>query len=218
MTCSQGFCEARLNDLSAGQGVDSLFPIRRPLELEIGCGKGRFIIRSAVACPDRNFLAVEVARRFHNIALRRANSRQLANLRLLCTDAKFLIRHVLADASLRAVHILFPDPWPKTRHKKRRMLQPDLLHALLRVLEDDGCLNIATDHQEYWEAILVAVACVPELVRMSRFTLDDRLPVGELGHTNYEVKYRRTGRVINQGTWRRRGRKEKPGEGDSPGR
>ncbi len=218
MICPPGLCEARLNDLSAGQGVDSLFQVRRPLELEIGCGKGRFIIRSAVASPDRNFLAVEVARRFYNIALRRANSRHLANLRLLCTDAKFLVRHVLPDASLRAVHLLFPDPWPKIRHNKRRMLQPDLLHALLRVLEDDGCLNIATDHQEYWETILVAVAGVPSLARMSRFALDDRLPAGELGHTNYEVKYRRTGRVITQGTWRRRGRKEKPGEGHSPGR
>lgn len=214
-------------DLSAGQGVDSLFQVRRPLELEIGCGKGRFIIRSAEACPDRNFLAVELARRFYNIGLQRANRRRLENLRFLCMDAKFLVRHVLPDASLRAVHILFPDPWPKMRHNKRRMLQPDLLRGLLRVLEDDGLLNIATDHQNYWDVILEEVAGVPSFTRMPRFTLDERLPPGELGHTNYEVKYREAGRIINQGTWRRHQRredaedevpgKEKPGEGYSPG-
>ena len=136
----------------------------------------------------------------------RGDRRGLTNLKMLCGDALFLMRHVLQDASLRAVHILFPDPWPKKRHNKRRMFRPEFLSAVLRVLEDGGELNAASDHADYWQAILPEVAAFEQLEKQSGFALDERLPPGEVGHTNYEVKYRHSGRPIYQSTWLRRPR------------
>ena len=197
-------CTVTMADFSGG--LPHLFGREAPREMEIGCGKGRFIVRSAQTMPERDFLAVELASRYYRVGLDRADRRGLTNLKMLCGDALFLIRHVLGDASLRAVHVLFPDPWPKKRHNKRRMFRPEFMNAVLRVLEDGGELNAASDHADYWQAILPEVAAYPLLEKRPEFALDARLPPGEVGHTNYEVKYRNSGRPIYQATWRRRPR------------
>jgi tRNA (guanine-N7-)-methyltransferase len=202
----QSTCDVTLADFSAGQGLRHLFGRQAPRELEIGCGKGRFIVRSAQSMPERDFLGVELAVRYYRIGRDRGDRRGLTNLKMLCGDALFLMRHVLEDASLSAIHILFPDPWPKKRHNKRRMFRPEFLNAVLRVLEDGGELNAASDHADYWQAILPEVAAFKQLEKQSGFALDARLPPGEVGHTNYEVKYRHSGRPIYQSTWLRRPR------------
>ena len=199
-------CCVSLAELNGGQSLERLFGRRAPTELEIGFGKGRFILRSAQAMPERNFLAVELASKYYRMALRRADRRGLTNLKLMKGDALYLMRHVLPDASLRAIHILFPDPWPKKRHNKRRMFRPEFMSAVLRVLADGGELNAASDHADYWEDIVPEVAAFPLLQKRPEFSLDARLPTGEVGHTNYEVKYRDSGRPIYQATWRRRPR------------
>ncbi len=86
------------------------------------------------------------------------------------------------------------------------MVQASVVHALLRVLKDDGQLNVASDHAEYWQDLSRTLDTTPALHRQAGFALDERLPEGELGHTNYEVKYRRSGRAIRQATWVRAAR------------
>jgi tRNA (guanine-N7-)-methyltransferase len=111
------------------------------------------------------------------------------------------------------VHLLFPDPWPKKRHHKRRLVAPPFVEAVERALRDGGELNVATDHQEYGAVIWEILDVATYLERAPYFALDERLPPGESGHTNYEVKYRAAGRRIRQGTWRRKARHGKgPGE------
>jgi tRNA (guanine-N7-)-methyltransferase len=196
-----------------GDPFQSVFGRTGPVEIEIGCGKGRFLIRSAESLAERDFLGVELAGRFFRVALARAQRRGLRNLRLIQTDALFLMRFVLPADSLAAVHLLFPDPWPKKRHHKRRLMATPFVEAVERVLQDGGILNVATDHQDYAEVIWDVLGGAAHLEPAPGFALDERLPPGETGHTNYEVKYRAAGRPIRQGTWQRKVRgKKKPGE------
>jgi tRNA (guanine-N7-)-methyltransferase len=199
-------CQITLRDLAGPDPFQRLFGRRGRVELEIGCGKGRFIIRSAGSFPDVDFLAVEQAGRFFRVARQRAERRRLPNLRLIRTEALFLVRYVIPTASVDAVHVLFPDPWPKKRHHKRRLFQPDFIESVERILRGDGELNVATDHQEYFSVMQEVLGAAVHLSLMRRFALDQRLPDGEIGHTNYEVKYRRGGRPIYERTWRRRPR------------
>jgi tRNA (guanine-N7-)-methyltransferase len=193
--------ELSLADLAGADAFTRIFGCQAPVELEIGCGKGRFLVRCAESLPGNHFIGVERANRFFRVALARAQRRRLLNLRLLRTDALFLARHVLPSASLTAIHVLFPDPWPKKRHHKRRLFQPEFLEAVERILLAGGQLNVATDHAEYFQWILDIVGASRHLRRGATFALDERLPRGEIGHTNYEVKYRQGGRAIQQATW-----------------
>lgn len=199
-------CELLLSELPGPDLYQRLFGRRGPVELEIGCGKGRFVIRCAESMPETGFIAVERANRFYRVALQRANRRQLDNLKLVRTDALYLMRCFLPTASVRSIHVLFPDPWPKKRHHKRRLFSQPFLEAVERVLEDRGFLNLATDHEEYFAAIEELMQGCGKLLPSSDFALADRLPEGEAGLTNYEVKYRRSGRVIRQASWWRQER------------
>ena len=194
------------------QGSDSLQRIYQraaPLEIEVGCGKGRFVIRCAEGMPSVNFLAIERASRYFRIALNRANRRGLTNLRLLRADGLEVVQG-LSSSSVRSVHVLFPDPWPKKRHHKRRLFQPAFIDAVATALQEDGQLNVATDYTGYFEVILGLLENRTDFERRPGFALLDRLPEGESGHTNYEVKYRATGRAIHQATWTRRMRGGEP--------
>ncbi|MFQ5670543.1 MAG: tRNA (guanosine(46)-N7)-methyltransferase TrmB, partial [Acidobacteriota bacterium] len=205
--------EITVGDFRGEWPLERVFGRQAPVELELGCGKGRFIIRSAEMYPERDFLAVERANRFFRIAAERAGRRSLANLKLIRTDALELTRLVLPAASLRAVHVLFPDPWPKKRHHKRRLFRAEFAAALERILVPGGVLNVATDHAAYFSVIQDLISGREGWSRSQRFALEDRLPAGESGHTNYEVKYRREGRPIQQATWQWRGREAKDPEG-----
>ena len=190
--------------VAAGGGLLDRYRQSGPLEVEIGCGKGRFIIRCAESLPDVNFLAIEWAKRYFRIALQRANRRELTNLRLVRANAVDVMRGGLSTASVRAIHVLFPDPWPKKRHHKRRLFQPEFLDLVSDLLEDAGCLNLATDHAGYFDFVNGLVRQRMELEPLPNFSLADRLPIAEVGHTNYEVKYRAAGRRIHQVSWTRR--------------
>ncbi len=199
--------ELSLANLAVPEPLARAFGREAPVELEVGCGKGRFLIRCAEALPGTDFIGIERANRFFQVAVARARRRGLANIRFLRTDALFLIRYVLPSASLHSVHVLFPDPWPKKRHHKRRLLQAGFVRGVERVLKDGGNLNVATDHADYFAWILDVMARARRMQRQESFLLDGRLPPGETGHTNYEIKYRKRGRRIWQATWTRRPRR-----------
>jgi len=175
----------------------SLFGDDHPVELEIGCGKGGFLLRQAKAHPERNYIGVEWANKFCRFAADRMARWNVANVRLLRMDAKVLVMHRLTPASLAALHVYHPDPWPKKRHHKRRLISPEFAEAAARVLEVGGRWAIQTDHAEYFEQIKAAVASRPEL---SPVPFDDAAfgAADERTETNYEIKYLREGRPIHR--------------------
>ncbi len=104
-----------------------LFGNDHPVELEIGSGKGLFLLNAASTAPGHNFLGVELARKYARLAAERLARRQLANAKIWRGDARFIMGRLVPEASLRAVHVYFPDPWWKKRHKKRRVFTAELV-------------------------------------------------------------------------------------------
>jgi tRNA (guanine-N7-)-methyltransferase len=165
-----------------------------PVVLEIGSGKGRFLIASAIEQPDVNFIGIEKSLHYHRLINERVEKRHLANVRLINHDAFLVVRDMLPDASIREIHIYFPDPWPRKREQKRRIIRPELLEQFRRVLVDDGSGIFVTDHRDYFEAAAPLIEAA--------FRSERRIPQPEdPPRTNYEKKYREEGRPIYEVRW-----------------
>lgn len=194
----------------AGGPLDfaALFGDRKPVELEIGVGKGRFLLLAASSRPEVNFVGVEYARRYLAQATDRVAKRGLTNVRLIHTEAFSFLRERVPDGSLAGLHVYFPDPWPKKRHHKRRFYRPEVVAELARVLMPGGLLRSATDHPEYAPVIRAAVDAHPDFQDAGKDAALWVLPgMGDythLGVTNFEIKYLREGRPIHRFAWRRR--------------
>lgn len=129
----------------------AIFPRRAPLEIEIGAGRGDFILGYAAAHPERNFVAVELSGTISRLLAVRCGRSGLANVRVARMDARTLVNLMLPDASVSAFHIYFPDPWPKERHAKHRLFTPFFVRNLLRALEPAGHVYAASDVQGWAE-------------------------------------------------------------------
>jgi tRNA (guanine-N7-)-methyltransferase len=143
---------------------EALFGRRAPVILEIGSGMGEATVAMAAADPGRDYLAVDVHTPGVANLLAVVAERGLPNVRVAHGDAVSLLRYQLAPDSLDAVHAFFPDPWPKARHHKRRLVQPAHVALLRSRLRRGGTLHCATDWADYAEAMLAALAADPELV------------------------------------------------------
>jgi tRNA (guanine-N7-)-methyltransferase len=128
----------------------ALFPGSAPVELEVGSGKGLFIAAAAAARPERNFLGVEISAGYARLCAGRLAASGAANARIVHGDATFLVRSLLPDGRLAAVHVYFPDPWWKARHRKRRVLSEPFLTHVGRTLASGGELHVWTDVEEYF--------------------------------------------------------------------
>lgn len=139
-------------------GLDALFPHPgRPVEVDMGCGKGRFLLARAARRPDVNFLGVDrLLGRIRKIA-RKAARAGAANVRLLRMDAYYTATYLIPDAGVRAYHIYFPDPWPKARHHRHRLFNEPFMDALARTLRPGGTVQLATDHLPYFDEIAAIV-------------------------------------------------------------
>ncbi|NJL32361.1 MAG: tRNA (guanosine(46)-N7)-methyltransferase TrmB [Phycisphaerales bacterium] len=176
----------------------------QPLELEIGSGKGTFLVQHASLLPGVNFIGIEYARAFWKYAADRVRRHQLANVRLFYGEAAMFVRGYVPDGCLRQVHIYFPDPWPKTRHHKRRLVQADFLRELHRVLEPGGAVRLATDHADYFAWMQDHAGQVGDLFICETFEPPRGAGEGELVGSNFERKYRREGRPFHALVLRRR--------------
>jgi tRNA (guanine-N7-)-methyltransferase len=170
-----------------------LYGNTNPVELEIGMGKGTFLTDQAIARPDTNFFGIEWANWFHRYAADRMRRKGLTNVHTVRADATFFLREFVPDNSLSVLHIYFPDPWPKERHKKRRSIQPAFMPTVLRVLRPGGEIRAVTDHKGYWEEN------IEPTIRGSGMTVIDYAKPGTAGEnetvgTNFERKYIREGR------------------------
>src|SRR5687767_5106903 len=143
-----------------------MFGNDRPVELEIGMGKGTFITEQARARPEVNFFGIEWARWFWRYASDRLRRHGCTNARTVRAEALYFLTECARDESLRVLHVYFPDPWPKKRHHKRRLIQEPFLRQAERVLMRNGRLQIVTDHKDYFEQI-------EQVVRGSKLTVVD---------------------------------------------
>ena len=170
----------------------------RPLVLEIGSGMGESTVQIAKAHPETDFVAVEVHGPGVGSLLNRIHAEELKNLRVIRHDAIDVLAHMVADESLAAIHLFFPDPWPKKRHHKRRLVQPEFAALAARKLRPGGLLHAATDWPEYAEHI-AAVFSASDLFEQTERGLVER-PV-----TKFESRGRRLGHAVRDLVFRRRG-------------
>ena len=162
----------------------------RPVEVELGIGKGRFLIDAAERMAEVNFVGVEWAAKYLRIARYRAERRNLDNMRFVRTDAREFVEFFVATESVQAYHIYFPDPWPKKRHHKRRLFDEDFVREVERTLDWEGCLWLATDFVEYFEVMLESLETSRHLKEVDREWVGAR--------TNYEQKYLAQGKPIHR--------------------
>ena len=149
-------------DLNATFGRDA------PKVLEIGSGMGETTAAIAQAMPEHDFLAIEVHAPGVGSLLKHIDASGLTNVRVVQHDAVEVVEHMIAPGALAGIHIFFPDPWPKKRHQKRRLLQAQFTHALALRLARSGYLHVATDWEDYATAILATLSAEPLLSNTAR--------------------------------------------------
>ena len=139
------------NDYFRQAEKSSIFSENQPLEVDLGCGDGSFLLGMAEHHPERNFLGVErLLGRVRKVS-KRAKRGNIDNLKVLRLESRYTVEWLLAPGSVSRLHLLCPDPWPKVRHHRRRLIQQDFLEAVYKVLEPGGEFLFKTDHDEYFE-------------------------------------------------------------------
>jgi tRNA (guanine-N7-)-methyltransferase len=169
----------------------AVFGNDHPVEIEVGFGKGRFLLESAQARPGINFLGIEIERKYAMETAARVARRSLGNVRVTCTEALWFFRTYVPGRSVAAVHVYFPDPWWKRKHKKRKLFTDEFARETARILRPDGVLHFATDVAEYFDETLA-------MLRAQGLFVES--PGGEevVIATNFEAKYRQEGRPIHR--------------------
>ena len=174
----------------------------RPVEVEIGSGKGLFLVTTATARPERNFVGVEIVRKYALYMTDRVARRKLANARTAAADGKRVLSKYVATGSVAAVHVYFPDPWWKNRHKKRLLFTPEFAAEVARVLAVGGVLHFASDVQDYFEMVTGTLAAVPAFRPLPPPA--DNTPAHDMDYlTNFERKWRQMGRPIYRSRYER---------------
>lgn len=172
----------------------ALFGRRAPLVVEIGFGMGQATAAIAAARPEHDFLGIEVHEAGVGALLQRIDELKLGNLRLIRHDAVEVLRSMIAPGSLAGVHVFFPDPWPKKRHWKRRLIQPAFVSLVASRLAPGGLLHCATDWQPYAEQMLEVLSGEPLLVN----TAEGFAPRPDV---RPETKFERRGLALGHGVW-----------------
>ena len=171
--------------------LDHLLPGDGPWEVEIGFGKGRNLLTRAAAHPERRFLGIELVTRYHRLLCERAHRRGLDNVASIRAEALYVLATEVPSAFADVLHVYFPDPWPKSRHHKRRLFDPETVDIVLGLLRPGGTLYFATDFLDYGCQVRLLLEDMPG-VSVQRH--DAPWPDG--ARTNYESKYQAEGRPI----------------------
>ena len=182
---------ADLRELPAPLALDELVPGEGSWEVEIGFGKGRYLLHRAAEQVSIRFVGIEMAYAYHRLASRRMQSRSIANVALIRGEALLVLAAYLPRGFAAAVHVYFPDPWPKARHHKRRLFDPETVDLVLGLLRPGGELFFATDFIDYGAAVRSLLESHPGV---EVETVAGAWPDG--ARTNYEAKYEAEGREI----------------------
>ena len=172
----------------------AIFGRSAPFVVEIGFGMGETTAAIAAAHPERDYLAIEVHTPGVGSLLKHIEEQALTNIRIVQHDAAEVLRDMVRPGSVDGIHIFFPDPWPKKRHHKRRLLQPAFAQLLAVCLKPGGYLHVATDWQDYAEQAIDVLAAVPAL----RNTAERFAPRPE---SRPLTKFERRGRNLGHGVW-----------------
>ncbi len=185
----------QLRDLAVPLDPTSLFPESLPVDLEIGSGKGMFLAAATAAQPTQNYLGIEVSGGYARLAAGKLAAAGSANGRVIHGDAMQLVSSLLPDQCLSGVHVYFPDPWWKARHRKRRILNPVFLAHAARLLPPDGRLHIWTDVEEYFQEAVAATAATGRFGPPA-----EELPGGP--DSDYRTHFERRTRLAGDPVWR----------------
>jgi tRNA (guanine-N7-)-methyltransferase len=188
--------------------AEAWFGRSAPLVLEIGCGTGVSTLAMAATEPELDVIAVEVYKRGLAQLLNGIDRQGLDNVRLIRGDGVDVLEHLLTPGSLTGARVFFPDPWPKARHHKRRLLQPDTVALIADRLRPGGILHAATDHPGYAEQIGEVGDAEPTLRRLSADTITGtgaELPISvRRPVTKYEDKAQRAGSDVAEFLWEKK--------------
>jgi tRNA (guanine-N7-)-methyltransferase len=174
--------------------LDQAFGRSTPKILEIGFGMGETTAAIAAAHPENDYLGIEVHTPGVGSLLKQIAALELTNLRVIQHDAVEVLTQMIAPSTFDGVHIFFPDPWPKKRHHKRRLIQPPFLALLVGRMKPGAYLHVATDWQEYAEQVLSVLAAEPQL----RNTVDDYAPRPDY---RPQTKFESRGLKLGHGVW-----------------
>jgi len=184
--------------------LDLIFGRNAPRILEIGCGMGETTVAIAAAQPDNDYIGVEVHTPGVGSLLKQIDATGLGNVRVIRHDAVAVLQHMIAPDSLDGIHIFFPDPWPKKRHHKRRLIQQPFVTLAASRLKPGGYLHAATDWHEYAEQILAVLAAEPLLANTAAgyaarpaYRPRTKFEVRglKLGHGVWDIVFRRKSRT-----------------------
>ncbi len=195
--------EIIVNAPNEGERIDpgALFGSQGPFELEIGCGKGGFLLQRAQTHPEVRLLGIEWANKFFLYASDRMFRWKMENVRMMRTDASRFVRDHLPVNCLAALHVYHPDPWPKKRHHKRRLIQTSFADAAVSALLDGAVWLLQTDHAGYYEQMREVLDSHNALLKFDWGT-GGWGDGPEWSGTNFEIKYRREGRSIYRAAYR----------------
>lgn len=166
-----------------------------PTVLEIGFGMGGSLLQMAQAAPEKNFIGIEVHRPGVGKLLHDMADVSVDNIRIYCDDAVEVLQHCIADDSLDAVQIFFPDPWHKKKHHKRRLIQSEFVQVLHRKLKRDGIFHAATDWQDYAEHILAVMQAAPNFRNCAEVGYSPR------PEHRPKTKFEQRGERLGHGVW-----------------
>ncbi|MEX0704554.1 MAG: tRNA (guanosine(46)-N7)-methyltransferase TrmB [Planctomycetales bacterium] len=192
-----------LHDLDGVVDFAKLFGNDRPVELDVGCGRGLFLVNAAVEHPEVNYLGIELDYREGRHSAKKLQKRRLPNARVWGGDANAALDDHIAPASVAAVHVYFPDPWWKRRHRRRRLFTDVFVERIACVLKPGGIVHVWTDVGEYFEVMRALMdhserfePVPPPVEKPAEHDLDYR--------TSFERKRRQSGCAIHRGRWRRK--------------
>ena len=186
----------RPDDIQGSADFAAIFGRSAPVHIEVGSGKGTFLVNQARAHGDTDFVGIEWARRYYRYAVDRMGRWGLKNVRMIRTEAAGFIAENVPDNSVDCFHVYFPDPWPKKRHHKRRFINDANFGQILRCVKSGGSVRIATDHADYFEHIKQVLAGRAGEIEEVDFLPTAGADTGEWVGTNFERKYLKESRPI----------------------
>lgn len=190
-----------LDDLDGALDWSEFYENDHPVELDVGCGRGLFLVNSATTHPETNYCGIEIDYREGRRTARRLKKRTMANARVLGGDARVALEKLVKPRSVAAVHVYFPDPWWKRKHRRRRIFTDEFLELVARVLVPEGELHSWSDVGEYFQTIRDLVDHHADFHEEPLPDLKD--PEHDMDYlTSYDRKGRRAGSEIHRGRWR----------------
>ena len=194
-----------IEDLGESLNWSEFFPCEQPVELDIGCGRGLFVVTASEHNPETNYAGLEIDYREGRRAAMRLLKREQSNARIIGGDCKVLLSQMIEPGSISAAHVYFPDPWWKKRHHKRRLFTAEFVDLLARVLKSGGEVHSWSDVAEYFDIIQQLMQ--DHVLFETLAAPQERQPEHDMDYqTSFERKKRQLGLPIYRGRWRRKER------------